>query len=141
MTSANLWFRRDEVLELAEHAITAPDHRPDPESTTATPSLIWVKDNGIYLVSNGLPNQPRTAADPPDNKMHVVYAHGHGNGTHWNDGPPLGDDFVEYLPLTTPIGEEPTPLLDLLRDTGAWLVFTIEPDGAYVELSDADPPR
>lgn len=141
MTSAHLWFRRADVLELAEHAIAAPDHRPDPygESSTGSPSLIWVKDNGIFLVSNGLPCQPRTAADPPDNKMHVVYAHGHGNGTHWNHGEPLGDDFVEYLPLTTPLGEEAAPLIDLLRDTAAWFVITVEPNGAYVELRDTEP--
>ncbi|MGY2087856.1 MULTISPECIES: hypothetical protein [Nocardia] len=145
MTSATLWFRRADVLELAEHAMAAVGHSLPPfdESAVGSPSLIWVKDDGIYLVSNGLPRQPPTDTDHPASKMHVVYAHGHGSGTHWHHGPPLGDDFVEYLPLTASLGEDATPLIGLLRgtdtDTAAWLVITVEPDAAYVELRDTGP--
>ena len=146
MTTAHLWFRHADVLELAEHAMASPEHRTDPyaESGPGAPSLLWVKDDGIYLLSSGLPGQPRTDADHPDSKMHVVYAHGNGHGTHWHHGPPLGDDFVEYLPLTAPLGEDATPFIDLLRraDTdndAAWLVITVEPNAAYIELRDTGP--
>ncbi|WP_217441594.1 hypothetical protein, partial [Nocardia barduliensis] len=89
----------------------------------------------------GLPRQARTEADPPDSKMHVVYAHGHGYGTHWNHGPPLGDDFVEYLPLTESFGEDGAAFIDTLRgpDTAAWLVITVYPNTFSVELSDTGP--
>ncbi|MET7772043.1 hypothetical protein [Nocardia sp. NPDC005366] len=145
MTSAHLWFPRADVLELAEHAMAAPEHRrdPDDEFSTGLPSLLWVKDDGIYLLSSGLPGQPRTTTDHPDSKMHVVYAHSHGYGTHWHHGPPLGDDFVENLPLTEPLGEDATPFIDLLRDdtdtAASWLVITVHPDAAYVELRHTGP--
>ncbi|WP_051030276.1 MULTISPECIES: DUF3085 domain-containing protein [Nocardia] len=144
MIKAPLWFRRTDVLELAEHAIAAPEHRQayGDESPVGTPSLIWVKDDGIYLLSNGLPNQPRTDTDPPTNKMHVVYAHGHGPGTHWDHGAPLGDDFVEYLTLTEPDGDDSTSLLGLLRnpdDPAKWLVLTAQPDTVTIELSGTGP--
>ncbi|MGY1947625.1 hypothetical protein [Nocardia asiatica] len=143
MTSVSLWFPLTDVLGLAEHAMNAPDHRhaPSDESATGTPSLIWVRDNGIYLVSNGLPRQAPTDTDPPDNIVHVVYAHGHGDGTHWHHGPPLGDDFIEYLPLTGSSAEPGTPLIDMLRDAGtaAWLVITVDPNTFSIVLTDTGP--
>ncbi len=143
MTAVSLWFPRTDVLGLAEHAMAATNHSLPPfdESGVASPSLIWVKDNGIYLVSNGLPRQAPTDTDPPDNKMHVVYAHGHGDGTHWHHGPPLGDDFVEYLPLTAPFAESGPSLIDMLRGpaTAAWFVITVEPDTFSVDFTDIAP--
>ncbi|MGN2634986.1 hypothetical protein ACTD5D_02085 [Nocardia takedensis] len=143
MTGAKLWFPRTDVLDLAEHAMAAAEHSLPPFDNTGvgSPSLIWVKDDGIYLASNGLPRQARTEADHPDSKMHVVYAHGHGYGAHWHHGPPLGDDFVEYLPLTESLGEDGAAFIDTLRgpDTAAWLVITVYPNTFSVELSDIGP--
>ncbi|MFF0532837.1 hypothetical protein ACFYT3_31240 [Nocardia amikacinitolerans] len=143
MTSAQLWFRLADVLDLAEHAMAATAHSLPPfeESAVGSPSLIWVKDDGIYLVSNGLPRQTPTDTDHPESSVHVVYAHGHGHGTHWHHGPPLGDDFIEFLPLTASFAEDGTSFIDVLRaePTAAWLVITVSPNTFYLELADTGP--
>ncbi|MGW4369168.1 hypothetical protein ACWEKT_26335 [Nocardia takedensis] len=124
------------MLELAEHAMAAEQHAPPYSATAAGPSLICAKDDGIYLVSNGLPVQAPTRADPAHFGMHAVHAHGHGSGTHWHGGPPLGDDFRQHLPLTTPVTEDGQRLIDLLRAAPAdrWLVMVMTTDTFHLEL-------
>ncbi|MBF6370284.1 hypothetical protein IU469_31940 [Nocardia puris] len=143
MTTVSLWFPRADVLGLAEHAMAATEHSLPPYDNSGGPSLIWVKDSGIYLLSNGLPLQAPTDTDPPDNKMHVVYAHGHGHGTHWDYGPPFADDFVEYLPLTESSSQAGSALIDMLRDPAhpAWFVITVHADTFTVDLTDGAPSR
>ncbi|WP_378741424.1 hypothetical protein [Nocardia brasiliensis] len=71
-----LWFRLSEVAPIVEHAMSASEHTkyPDPnDDSPAVPSLIWVKDDGTYLLSNG---RPRLLADPtqPEGMAQVAYA-------------------------------------------------------------------
>ncbi|WP_433204699.1 DUF3085 domain-containing protein [Nocardia sp. CA-107356] len=124
MSVVRLCFPLSKVIDLAEHAMAATEHSRSPydDPRPAVPSLIWVKDDGIYLMSNGIPRQPGS----PENTARIVYAHGHESGTHWCYGEPLGDDFVEYIDLTQ--ATDAGALIDLIRSYAAldaWLVFTV----------------
>ncbi|MEU2258450.1 hypothetical protein ABZ540_35390 [Nocardia xishanensis] len=142
----DLWFPLPEVLVVAEHAVAAPEHSqslPEQlEGTPAQPSLVWVKDDGTYLLSNGYPRQPADPEDP-EGPIKVVYAHGWGSGT----GPRIastavgGDDFAEYLPLHQPLTHH-TTLIDAIRnlaDPQAWMVITVESDTYHLRLTNDQP--
>ncbi|RKR88311.1 hypothetical protein BDK92_2622 [Micromonospora pisi] len=159
-----LLFPLDQALGLAEHALTAPDHvrslTREEEGLPAVPALLWVKDDGTYLMSNGIPGPP---ADPgrPDAGQQVVYADGWGSGTRQELGHTDeigGDDFVEHLELTQRFPDGRV-LIDLLRAAARqrrpWLALVLEdldtfryafpkPDTqgpAVNHGSPADPPR
>lgn len=92
---ATLVFPIAGVNELIDHAINSPDHtmawQPDDEpQEVPAPQLMFVKDSGIYLMSNGLPR-----ADE------VVYAKGYDptKADVWDKCQTAvgGDDFAEYL--------------------------------------------
>lgn len=79
------------------------DPQPD-EETKATPSLILVKDRGVYFMSSGVPHLPN-----PDNPeaSFVAYAHGldprvGDPGEQYNEARAIfgGDDFACHFPLT-----------------------------------------
>lgn len=141
MPVVQLWFQLSKVIDLAEHAMAATEHSRSPydDPGPAVPSLIWVKDDGIYLMSNAIPGQPGEPGSP-ENMARIVYAHGHGSGTHWSEGEPLGDDFAEYIDLT-----DPTPggaLIDLIRTYTAhdtWLVFTVSTHTFEMTFSPTGP--
>lgn len=105
-SKAALIFEGDAVLELLTHARKAAKH-VSPYGLTAEPGpgLMLVKDDGIYLMSNGEPGLPGA-----DTVNKVVYARGY-------EALPLnasteermirydkvkdavgGDDFAEFLP-------------------------------------------
>jgi hypothetical protein len=113
--STDLYFDLSDVLRLAEHATTAPENAPSyTERTTgvACPgALVFVKDDGVYLMSSGLP-RPR-----PDD----VFAHGWPAGTRRDPRRTHlgGDDFAEHLHLAEPLNDQGTTLLDALRDAHA----------------------
>jgi hypothetical protein len=125
----HLYFPLPETLRLAEHAVAATEHSPSftevEDGITCTGALIWVHDQGIYLMSGGLPR----LLDPanPESSL-IVYAEG------WNpdrdgfrrDYTDLGgDDFAEHLHLT----EGTPPLINLLRTAHTagylWLCLTV----------------
>lgn len=115
-------------MAAAEHS-RSPYDDPAP----AVPSLIWVKDDGIYLTSNGIPASSQNTA-------RIVYAHGHESGTHWCSGEPLGDDFVEYIDLTQ--ATDGAALIDLIRSYAAldaWLVFTVSTGTFEITFSPTGP--
>lgn len=105
-SKAALIFAGDAVLELLTHAAKAPKH-VSPYGLTADPGpgLMLVKDDGIYLMSNGEPGLPGT-----DTVNRVVYARGYEALPV--DAPTEermvrydkvrdavgGDDFAEFLP-------------------------------------------
>ncbi|MFI5540672.1 DUF3085 domain-containing protein [Nocardia sp. NPDC051900] len=141
MASVALWFPLSKVIDLAEHAMAASQHSrcPYADPGPAVPSLIWVKDHGIYLMSNGIPHQPGEP-DSPDYQAHVVYALDHGPGTHWNHGDPLGDDFVEYLDLTEDFDGH--TLIELIRAYAAvngWLSITVSTSSFTMMFSPTAP--
>ncbi|GAA0908149.1 DUF3085 domain-containing protein [Virgisporangium aurantiacum] len=100
-----LRFALRDVLAVAEHAIAAPAHKPafadTVDGTTPTPALWFVGDDGLYLMSNGLPGQPH-----PDggDRLHVVYADGYRTAMskHAIADEIGGDDFCEPLSLLDP---------------------------------------
>jgi hypothetical protein len=134
-----LRFPLRDVLALADHAVAAPDHGPTynqhAEGTTPTPSLWFVGDEGLYLMSNGLPGHP----DPNDaDRQRVVYADGYDSplSKHAVSRQIGGDDFVEALPLLVakPGG---TTLYTQLTEAAAdgYDLFVISLDATAMHLS------
>ncbi|NKX91594.1 MULTISPECIES: DUF3085 domain-containing protein [Nocardia] len=121
-SSFELWFPLRQVLPIAEHAMAAGEHswpewdtdKPDP----VPPALVWAKDEGTYLLSNG---RPRLLADPtrPDGSSKVVYAVGYDNRSRFDfSGTAVGgDDFVEYIDLTESF--DGVTLIELIRHHAA----------------------
>ncbi|MBB5916781.1 hypothetical protein BJY24_005693 [Nocardia transvalensis] len=144
MSSIDLWFRASEVLEIAEHAMAATKHRPSLIAEHADrPALVWVKDDGTYLTSSGLPRQ-LTEPPSPDGWAKVAFAVGWGRGTgpRLGDTPVGGDDFAEHLVLTEPTFGD-TTLIDAIRDSAAsdgWLVITAEPGQFGISIYATAPP-
>ena len=104
---ATLTFAAPSVLELLRHAVAAPKHTSPYSQEDPSPGLFLVKDEGVYLMSNGKPALPGENAA---NK--VVYAKGYEPLTEKRrDGSDAwgeryekiraavgGDDFAEFLP-------------------------------------------
>ena len=113
-----LIFRGHEVRRLVEHAMSQERHYPtlsqlcelqgigpkdnrSPEKATnehmrkTPPGLHLVKDQGIYLMSNG--SDPRPASE----SGLIAYAEGYGPGADRNEVRAAAgdDDFVEFLPV------------------------------------------
>lgn len=98
-------FQTEPILRLAQHAIAAPNHEMGYESANdPEPALLFVHDQGVYLMSNGIPRD----TDAVNNRAHVVYAAGcdpNEPGASFDDWYGTsrdlvgGDDFVEVLPL------------------------------------------
>jgi hypothetical protein len=88
------------LLPLLNHARHSPAHRATYSSGPAVPGLFFVHDQGVYLMSNGVPGLMR-----PDNPTHhqVVYAAGMSpNDDDWWETCRRavgGDDFAELIPL------------------------------------------
>ncbi len=103
---STLVFEGDAVLELLAHAKAAPQHTsPYGLTPNPGPGLMLVKDDGIYLMSNGEPGLPGT-----DTVNKVVYARGYealpatvgmeermARYDKVRDAAG-GDDFAEFLP-------------------------------------------
>ncbi|MFG1648376.1 DUF3085 domain-containing protein [Micromonospora sp. NPDC049275] len=134
----HLYFDLRDALLLAEHAVAAAERVPsftEREAGTPCPgALEWVHDQGVYLISNGMPrlNDP----DQPDANL-TVYADGWNPDTddHRYDPDLGGDDFVEHLHLT----EAPAPLIETLREARAagyeWLRLTVDADTYDVSVT------
>ena len=98
-------FKIKECLPLLVHSEKATAHRSlYGDQSTSVPGLWLVKDEGVYLMSNG---QPGLHVDPEDDKSKhmVIYAEGHGPDT-WLGG----DDFVDLI--------DAAALRKLFRETG-----------------------
>ncbi|MFE0437251.1 DUF3085 domain-containing protein [Streptomyces nigra] len=111
--NCTLVFPLDRVLAAAECAAAADTHKLGYGETGAAPRLWWVKDDGTYLMSNG--QDPTGTRDDNGRLPHVVHADGWGPGT---DARSVlgGDDFRESLDLATPVFEDGTTLLGMLRE-------------------------
>lgn len=106
-----LAFDLEQVEELMAHAEAATDWSMgyDLDDAKPEPALLLVKDEGIYLMSNGLPGLPRKDGQEGH---HVVYAKGYDptadDREHvWEAARAAvgGDDFVEVLPWIAAIRE------------------------------------
>ncbi|MFI1701433.1 DUF3085 domain-containing protein [Streptomyces bobili] len=114
--NCTLVFPLAQVLAAAEHAAAADKHNLDDGETEAAPRLWWVKDDGTYFMSNG--QDPTDTRNDNEYRLTVVHAEGWGPGT---DARSIlgGDDFRESINLTTPVFEDGTTLLGMLRDAAA----------------------
>ena len=97
---AKLTFKMDDTLKsIIEHARAAKKYAA-PYGGKPSPALMFVKDEGIYLMSAGVPGYHKEDGKP----SHVVtYANGCSPDApeSWEHCRSLvgGDDFSEHLPL------------------------------------------
>lgn len=114
--NATLVFPLAQVLAAAEHAAAADKHKLGYGETEAAPRLWWIKSDGTCLMSNG--QDPTGTRDDNDRAPTTVHADGWGPGT---DARSIlgGDDFRESIDLTTPVFEDGTTLLGMLREAAA----------------------
>lgn len=103
MSGGKLYFPLAEVAELVKATEAATAHRPMPDYMDGMipegPALMWVKDDGTYLMSNAtraegeLPDIIRARAMEPTGPVL--------DGDQWDLTRAIcgGDDFAEYLPL------------------------------------------
>lgn len=99
---AILSFDRNQVRELYVHAAKSIKHTASLGVEDQGPALLLVKDDGIYLMSNGLPQSKPQPHDPaPFRNNRVVYAEDYGPGSDLQSirASLGGDDFVEMIPL------------------------------------------
>jgi|SRR6516162_3177371 hypothetical protein len=101
--TTTLQFDRHDVQRVIEHMTTATEwgHGYDDDNDhehDARPQLIFVKDQGIYLMSNGL---PRDIVE--GETSFVAYAEGYDPSveTHNTWDTVSRDDFGEFIDLTT----------------------------------------
>ncbi|TDP28414.1 DUF3085 domain-containing protein [Nocardia ignorata] len=142
-SSFEFWFPLRQVLLIAEHAMATSEHswpkgdtnKPNP----VPPALVWAKDDGIHLRSNGL---PWLLADPtePDGPPLVVHAVGYDNHSHFDfSGTAVGgDDFVEYIDLTESF--DGVTLIEMIRyhaAHGGILILTAHFDSFTISFSSA----
>ncbi|GLL03730.1 DUF3085 domain-containing protein [Dactylosporangium matsuzakiense] len=136
-----LRFALRDVLDVAAHAVAAPAHKASfvntVDGTTPGPALWFVGDDGLYLMSNGLPGQPH----PGGGRLHVVYADGYRTAMakHAVAGEIGGDDFCEPLPLLEPAPDGLTLHARLTAGLTAGLdLLVIDLDATAMQLFLAD---
>lgn len=135
---ATLTFPGAAVVELLAHAKTAAEHSAgylnDPKPG---PGLLFVKDSGIYLMSNGKPGLPRDDGKPG---FKVVYAEGYEpaktieeQGGDWDiqydkiRSAVGGDDFAEFLPASTFARLQPEGLVKIRLTTTQIVIDVVGP--------------
>jgi hypothetical protein len=98
--TTTLEFDRNDVQRVIEHMTTATEWGrgyDDDDEHDARPQLIFVKDEGIYLMSNGLPEDIVEGET-----LFVAYAEGYDptveTDNTWHAV--SGDDFAEFIDLT-----------------------------------------
>lgn len=140
-----LRFPLPDVLALADHAISAPGHKPTFADTAdgklPVPALWLVGDDGIYLMSNGLPEQPHPGGG---DRLLVVHADGYSTATSKHDARDEigGDDFCDPLPLLDARADGPTLHARLAAGAAAGrdlLVINLDP--TVIEFLVADTPE
>ena len=129
--STQLWFHLAHVLDLAEHALTATEHRRDPAGTgQAGPALVCIVGDGVRLASTGTQPSPPMPAFADGHPHGTDHRHRAANGNHLPDG-------GTFLPLTVATtGRE--SLADRLRAAAAtgqeWLSLDLTTPQPVVEF-------
>jgi hypothetical protein len=77
-------FKLAAVLDLAEHAVAAAAHAGPVDEEPAGPALLLVADDGVYFLSNGLPQPPPGPDQPAASTVRAVFAEhlGHDEPAH-----------------------------------------------------------
>lgn len=129
-----LIFPLDEVLGLAEHAVAAPSTAPPASGEPPGPALLLAAADGIFLMSNGLPQLDAAPGEPHAYGIRAVYADGYGPGT-----PPTDRDTATGVPSELLIGiPVPEPVLLRLRATAtSHDLFTLTLTADHVVLGVA----
>lgn len=94
-------FNTDDLQRSVVHATNSQEFNSGYETEHNTPALLFVKDEGIYLMSNGSPRDNLEGQE----KSYVTYADGCNptiDDHWWETARELvgGDDFVEVIELT-----------------------------------------
>ncbi len=130
--SQRLYFRVEQVLPLAEHAVSCPSHYLTREQVAAgaplRPALILAStDDGIALSSNGVP-----VWYDEDGQQHTALAwtwHHPASGQRGTDT--TVGDADRFLPLYQGSRDRRHPLISMLRSGaqrgGHWLVIDTDP--------------
>ncbi|MBF9134716.1 hypothetical protein I0C86_38170 [Plantactinospora sp. S1510] len=122
--SSVFWFKLVAVLDLAEHAVAATAHADPVDEEPTGPALLLVADDGVYFMSNGLPQPPPGPDQPAESTVRAVFAEHLGPEQPTHDG----DDLLVALPLCQP-GEQLIEQLRTAARTGAdALVVTLLDD-------------
>jgi hypothetical protein len=128
--SHRLWFRLDDVLPLAEHAMACFTHRITGAQAAALapsgPALIWSSTAVLdLLTSNGMPLWYGDRGTTHAAEAHAWRDAAGRYGTAWTDG-----YHTAYLPLTTRDGAHRT-VIGLLRGARysgrSWVTVDIDP--------------
>ena len=148
LTERALLFPLRPVIALAEHAVAATAHRPtflqhEEGVSEAPPALFWVKDDGTYLSSNGLPRPEGVVYASTADGLHLRSVDPRAEPELWAQVRAAtelicgGDDFVEDFELLSD-----DALLDgmraALRDGFTHLELRVGPD--TVSLGFSGPP-
>jgi hypothetical protein len=117
-------FQTSDLLRLARHARAAEQHEMGFGEGPSMPGLLFVHDQGVYLMSNGIPRDTEGVASG----SHVVYAEGCnpnvGDFDDWYDTSRDlvgGDDFVEVLRL----GQTPEEQQLFIDNCGQFKEFVV----------------
>ena len=126
-----LFFQMGEVAPLIEHALSSTERKGTfaqncdekfqrIENPVIPPGLIWVKDEGIYLLSNGAMKEGET----PKSSGLISYAlgyHPEKNSDVWENSRYAvgGDDFAEAIEIDDFFMEH-------LRRTDGYLYITVD---------------
>lgn len=125
------------LAQIITHSETAPKHTEPYGGESKEAGLVLVKDDGIYLMSNGTPGLTRPETKPGETLNVVAYAAGFDpkevdRDELWHRTHDVsGDDFAEFLPLD---------FFTRARDRGAVKV-TIELSASRVKLVAEMPKR
>lgn len=126
-------------MRLVLHATSAPQHEMgyDTESEPS-PALLLVHDQGVYLMSNGIPRDRPAEGET----AHVVYAAGCdpnvGEFDDWyNQSRELvgGDDFIEVLSL----GATPDDRRTFLYNCAAFEEFVVDISPTQIDATFQSP--
>ena len=141
---AKLTFEGAEVVAIVRHAAEAGDweqfyyethdfdDKPIPDAPKPRPALIFVHDEGLYLMSNGKPRQMAN-----EDKRVVVYAKGYDPGKDrmavWEKARAAvgGDDFAEHLDLS------PEFIKAILHPSFRALVLRVSPKSISMTVESA----
>jgi hypothetical protein len=128
--SHRLWFRLNDVLPLAEHAMACFTHRITGAQAAALapsgPALVWTSTAVLdVLTSNGVPLWYGERGTTQTAEAHAWRDVSGRYGTAWTDG-----HSTAYLPLTSSDGRT-GPIMELLRGARysghSWVTVDIDP--------------
>ncbi len=95
-------FKTEEVKRCVSHAMASTEWRMAYSTEPPRPALCFVHDDGVYVMSNGLPRDIPPGADPDKARTYVAYAKDCDrtkDADWWENSRALvgGDDFVELI--------------------------------------------